>query len=478
VRLFLSAAIVATIAMAGALVARLGTDGATLVGERFLPLLTAGVVARASLHVLGLSVASGQRRRAAVLRLTAVTAVGSVVIAALLLGPLAPATGPRFPRLVLVLEGLSYLALALFLVLFRGGAPVVPRPQSLAAMVGVVLLLTPLAGGPRWQTFDDGWPPHALRADHAREVESALAAWQATEPILDENLRPYDPSGPYFHYADVWVDEGPGSRFDADGLPMVLANEEYVYNPVTLAQYVLAVHARVLGGKESVEQLRRAADALLAMQGPDGAFRYHYSWHYYLTGETYTPGWVSGMAQGQALSALARAHDLVADPAYLESGRRAIDFLTVPVEGGGTMSDLRYIAPSLADHVFFEEYVSLPYAYTLNGYQFTLLGLYDWSKVDRSDDPSIEHAGELFRAGVTSLRGLLPYYDVGGFSAYDLGHLTFPDRSPHLPARYHGVHVYLLHALHDVTAEPLFAHYERMWRSYVASESDLRSSGR
>lgn len=472
-----AAVLAATVSMSAALLARLGVEDALAVTARYLPLLALGVAARAALHVVGRPIVSRGSRREAVLRTTAVVVAGSAIVAALLLGPFAPSTGLRFPRLVLALEGAIYLAFALIPLRWRVRPPTVARTPLLAG-VGVFLLLAPMAGGPRWQTFEDGWPPHALRAEHAPLVDAALAAWHATDPILDANLRPYDPRGPYFHYADVWVREEPGSRFDDNGLPMVLAGEDYAYNPVTLAQYTLAVHARVLEGEATLRQLRAAADALVGMQGPDGAFRYPFSWHYYLTGETYPRGWVSGMAQGQALSALARAYDLLGDPDYVDTAGRAIEFLTVPVALGGPMSDLRYVAPSLAGHIFFEEYVSVPHGYTLNGYQFTLLGLFDWSSLSGSDDPSIERARDLFRAGVESLRGLLPYYDVGGFSAYDLGFITFPDRSPHLAVAYHGVHIYLLHALYDITAEPVFAHYERMWTGYVTSEPDIASPSR
>jgi hypothetical protein len=141
-----------------------------------------------------------------------------------------------------------------------------------------------------------------------------------------------------------------------------------------------------------------------------------------------------------------------------------LDFLLTPVGDGGPRSDLRDISPALRDVPFFEEYLADPFSYTLNGFQFTLLGLYDWTRVDH---PSARVAERAFARGVEALAGMLPYYDLGGFTAYDLGHLTHANRLPHIAARYHAVHIYLLHALHDVTGEPAFARYERLWASYV-----------
>lgn len=50
-----------------------------------------------------------------------------------------------------------------------------------------------------------------------------------------------------------------------------------------------------------------------------------------------------------------------------------------------------------------------------------LLGQYDWSHV-----PALEQAeaGSTFTRGMQTLKRILPYYDVGGFSAYDMAHIT------------------------------------------------------
>src|SRR5690606_29452397 len=122
-----------------------------------------------------------------------------------------------------------------------------------------------------------------------------------------------------------------------------------------LTQYGIYISNRDEGAKH---RFLAAVDRLLKMQDEEGAFRYNFAWKYYLTKEIYEPGWVSGMAQGQALSALSRAYYVTHDPKFIEAGNKALDFMIRPVEEGGTMTTLGDLHPSLTNYIFFEEYIS------------------------------------------------------------------------------------------------------------------------
>jgi len=449
--------------LASLLLALLGRQGSDAAVAAFAACWPAFLVLSAVRSVLlAVALRSDPTTATRYVRLAAIALIGSAMLAVTTVGPLAPPDAPPLLRSTIAADLVIWTVMADLLARRQAGS--MPSRARLLAALGVGALLAPLAGGPRWQTFEGDWPPHPIRATYAATVARGMAEWRETEPDHRSNLVPYDPDGPYLHYAEIWLEADEGSRLDRRGVPMVLADGEYHYSPVTVAQYALAVHARLLLGTATRDDLRAAADALLALQGADGAFRYPYRWTYYLTGETFEPGWISGMAQGQALSALARIHAVLPDDRYLEAGTRALDFLLEPVETGGPRSDLRFISPALADRPFSEEYLADPFSYTLNGYQFTLIGLYDWS---RMEVPSATRAATAFDEGVASLRGMLPYYDLGGFTAYDLGHLTHPGREPHIAARYHAVHIYLLHALHDITGADEFGRYERLWAGYV-----------
>lgn len=247
---------------------------------------------------------------------------------------------------------------------------------------------------------------------------------------------------------------------------MIRYGTQYYYNPVTIAQYALSLYGRLVNGEAVYTEFIDAIEKLISLQDERGAFLYDFNWRYYLTGKTYKPGWVSGMAQGQALSALSRAFLVTNDIRYLEAGNRALEYLVTPVEDGGVMDTLKDLNESLEDYIIFEEYLSNPASYTLNGYMFTLLGLYDWSNINQTNTYHQDKARNYFMKGNKTLIGILPYFDIGGFTAYDLGYITH-NKKPHIGVGYHAVHIELLHSLFSITNLEHYKYYENLWRSYV-----------
>ena len=68
---------------------------------------------------------------------------------------------------------------------------------------------------------------------------------------------------------------------------------------------------------------------------------------------------------------------------------------------------------------------------------------------------------------MTTLERILPYYDMEKLTAYDLGYITFQADPPNLSNSYHGVHIYLLHALSSVTGRPKLKQFEIQWAGYI-----------
>ncbi|WP_187387039.1 D-glucuronyl C5-epimerase family protein [Alkalibaculum bacchi] len=301
-------------------------------------------------------------------------------------------------------------------------------------------------------------------------VDKALYSYKEQGIEYKTRLQDYNVIGDYLNYGKtVKYTESTKLIFDDNGIPKVKYGQDFYYNPVIISQYALTKYGQYINEKGEKHKLDflAAVDTLIELQDETGAFRYDFSWKYYLTGETYKPGWVSGMAQGQALNALSRAYRLSNNPKYLKAGDKAVEFLITPTDQGGTMSTLENLDPSLKDYIFFEEYISTPNNYTLNGYMFTLLGLYDWKIITseyRLEEENL--AEEYFESGIKTLEIILPYYDIGGFSAYDLGHFNF-NKEPHISERYHAVHIQLLHALDSVESNKELKEYEKLWRLYV-----------
>ncbi len=77
------------------------------------------------------------------------------------------------------------------------------------------------------------------------------------------------------------------------------------------------------------------------------------------------------MASGHALSVLSRAYSASLRREYLERAFRALELFTVPSGEGGFQAKL------LDTHIWYEEYPTSPPTFVLNGFMYSLLGLYD-----------------------------------------------------------------------------------------------------
>lgn len=278
----------------------------------------------------------------------------------------------------------------------------------------------------------------------------------------------YDAMGDFlgFGHNDNY-EADPDLRWDAAGAPLVEYGGAYYRNPVTAAQYALTLYGRTLRGLADNSRFLAAVDVLLTMQDSRGAFPAPYPFPYYRTGEVLDPGWVSGMAQGQALSVLRRAYGLTGDARYRAAGDAALEFLLTGPQDGGPMNTLGRLDPGLQRFITFEEFATAEPHYTLNGFVFTLLGLYDWSTIDRAPgDTTSGIAARLFDCGLATALYTLPYYDVGGFSAYDLGHIL-TEGPPNVQPEYHAIHLDLLGALYEISGEPGLLQWLTEWSRAV-----------
>jgi len=311
------------------------------------------------------------------------------------------------------------------------------------------------------------WPEHKL-TDEIRAVgtkEKALYVKSKFNP--DEKAQEYVAGGDYMNYGKTMIHrDGPNMKIDEQGAPMVMQGGKFYYGPGTVAIAALAAHGRMLAGEDKAKFLS-ISNKLAELQDKDGALRYPFTFRHYSMGQYYKVGWTSGMDQGMALSVYSRAYKLTGDKKWLDYGEKALAFLQVKYPDG-PMSDLRFLDKSLAGRAFFLEYPAEPNAYTLNGYIFTLFGLYDWWKVTDSSQ-----AGKLFNDGVDTLEHLLPYYDIGTFSAYDLSYITnsqlpyLQPRMPHVAARYHSLHISQLMGLYSITGKEIFPETANRWRAYA-----------
>jgi hypothetical protein len=280
------------------------------------------------------------------------------------------------------------------------------------------------------------------------------------------NLKPYRATGAYPYWSTTWTALDPKLQFDANGIPYVNYQGTAAYNPVTVAEFSLLAYNRFIKSSRSEDRnafLVRSRWLLEHQDTDSGCWFYNFDFNYAAMGETLSKPWISGMAQGLGISVLTRAYYLTGDDHYLNAATRALLPFQKQVEQGGIVRPFTLGPPDSgnAELPFYEEYPTQPIpSYTLNGFMFSLVGLYDLAQTGNQD------AASLFGKGMGTLRVALPLFDLGNGSAYDLSHLVRAPRPVHRDTSYHLVHIVLLNALSTATNDPWLLWYRNHWNSY------------
>ena len=271
------------------------------------------------------------------------------------------------------------------------------------------------------------------------------------------------------------------NKFDKDGVPLVKRDGEFYYNPVTISGQALGLYSVYLKDKSNTNKkaFLRVADWFVK-NNENGALRYQFD--FTIHGYPIYKGWTSGMAQGRALSVLARAYYITKDDVYLKVGKNILDYMLTSADNQkeGTSKSL-YDFTNKFDELkeynnyrLFEEYVTYPSGYVLNGDMFALLGLYDWSKAV-SEEYGANLAKNAFEDGIKSVELLLPYYDYYGWSSYDLFQYT-NNMLPHLDNNYaHRCHLQLLYIFYTKTNSEKLKKYVDIFENYYKDDFWIQS---
>ncbi|XP_041770824.1 D-glucuronyl C5-epimerase B isoform X1 [Anopheles merus] len=174
-------------------------------------------------------------------------------------------------------------------------------------------------------------------------------------------------------------------------------------------------------------------------------------------------GWYSAMAQGHAISLLARAYyHSKGDKRYLRAALDGLKLFRIPSYQGGVL------ATFLGKYAWYEEYPTTPHSFVLNGFIYSLLGLYDLNSTAPANQSN--EAAVLFEQGMASLKKMLLLYDTGSGTSYDLRHFTL-GIAPNL-ARwdYHATHVNQLLLLATIDPDPLISQTAERWKNYMVGK--------
>ncbi|MEE4310722.1 MAG: D-glucuronyl C5-epimerase family protein [candidate division KSB1 bacterium] len=259
---------------------------------------------------------------------------------------------------------------------------------------------------------------------------------------------------PYYIQLDRSVGEDFSEyEFDHHGVPMVRfqRSKQWRHNPVTVCQYALSNYNYYLESGELKHRLNFLHQADWLMKNHDNGPENSAVWPYRIDIPFYglKSPWISGMAQGEAISVLLRAHRLTGQVRYMEIAERSWRLFFQPdvfmsaFPDGGTV---------------IEEYPTQTCSCVLNGFILSLFGVYDYHRFTGA-----ERAERLFEDCVQSLKNNLFRYDTGHWSLYDLyPPLRLTSRS------YHRLHLRLLKALFSITGEKYFEEMRIRWEDYLS----------
>jgi heparosan-N-sulfate-glucuronate 5-epimerase len=294
---------------------------------------------------------------------------------------------------------------------------------------------------------------------YATPVRSHLTFWHET-PEINTRARVDDLGEYYMLFADK---ANYGGDYDSAGIPLLNYRGRIglQYNPIAVAQWGLGNYNLFCrSGNECHKGKLLAASDWLCGHLERNSFglavwNHHFDWEYR---STLKSPWYSGLAQGQAISLLVRAHRETGAAKYQEAADRAFaSFVNSVSEGGVTFTDEQ-------GSIWFEEYIVSPPTHILNGFIWATWGVYDYFLATRSDT-----AKNLFNWSVRTLRSNLSRYDLGFWSLYELSGTTIPMvASPF----YHRLHIVQLRVMHLLTGERVFAEVADKWESYRSSRTN------
>lgn len=226
----------------------------------------------------------------------------------------------------------------------------------------------------------------------------------------------------------------PFGGLDEDGVLFNQRNGEFgaAYQPTSIAQYALAQWNAHLVSRNpaELESFLIQARWLLAHETrlTNGASVWPIPYPVPAYGAARP--WLSALTQGNVLSVLVRAYAATGQEEYLTCAQRCARSFQYDILDGGVA------APVANGGIFFEEVATYPAGRILNGYILSVLGLFDYLHVAK--DLEIQRLADW---SVETLHELLPGYELGYWSSYDLIY------NRPAPRFYHLLHVSLLRAL-------------------------------
>lgn len=228
--------------------------------------------------------------------------------------------------------------------------------------------------------------------------------------------------------------------------------------PVTIGLYGLECISKYYRHRngELLKYFVQVCDWALINQNEIGAWPVPFPYEFFKgrSGGTMQSGWISALGQAYILSSLSRYLIVIKEKKIeIANNEEIINNIIYVTDRGINPFERDVLEGGIArkfigKHLFFEEYPTPKPSFVLNGFMFALLALYDVYKIFNN-----KRAENLYKEGIKTLQVMLPFFDLGDRTAYDLTHLSTGNESyPPNPARkaYHQVHLTCLSALNSI----------------------------
>jgi D-glucuronyl C5-epimerase C-terminus len=268
-----------------------------------------------------------------------------------------------------------------------------------------------------------------------------------------ERNRQYWPRMPYPAVGDQVSFRGSEILFQ------YFAGEGLQLHPLSTFKKANNLHGPCQRGEPTCDEraLRRILDEMTRLAVKRGSGFIAWEYLFYFGGGT--PPWMSGMAQATGIQALGRASQLLHEPKYAETARRALGaFSTAPPTG------VRTTGPRGGVHYL--QYSFAPRLFIFNSFLQSLIGLYDFSNLVADD----AGARGLYADAIDEARAEVPYSDVGDWSLYNYaGHESSRD--------YHELLREFLQSLCTRRQGAVFCEYARKYHGYQVDPPTITYEG-
>ncbi|MEA2076553.1 MAG: D-glucuronyl C5-epimerase family protein [Candidatus Marinimicrobia bacterium] len=326
---------------------------------------------------------------------------------------------------------------------------------------------------------------HFMSDKLIRDLKSPKPRYPITEDLHSKDLGEY-----YFIFDEKRVASGADQplikKNDENGIPINktyvdVKNQEYVYFPISIGQMGLAVFHTYLKTKNEKDKER----FLKFSEWFADEKNYHMDNRLGIRWLTDVPLpqyknkglWQSAFSQSRGISILVRGYQLTSNHEWSQKAWLAMKSFRIPVAEGGVTS--------FTDKgPFYEEYTAEKPTLVLNGKIFALCGIYDYLRVFPDD----EMTKTIFDDGIKTLENILPEYDLGYWSRYNLCRAEwYPSVDP-ATIGYQRLHVTQLNMLYQLTGKEIFKKYAEIFskqdtlsnalKMYIEKYKALKKIGR